>query len=258
MKKIILATVLAGIGSTAALAADLGARTYTKAPAMMASVSNWTGLYIGGNVGYGWGSGTTHVLPLPDPTTFGESAAVFDTKPKGVIGGAQIGYNWQMGSIVTGLEADMQGSGIKGTAQVPIILTSGASLPSPAGIAATEKLSWFGTVRGRLGVTVMPDLLLYATGGLAYGQMDDSADRRLAIGSSGSASASQAKVGWAAGAGGEWMFARNWSAKVEYIYLDLGRTSAIGELATPDPVFKVGYTWKNQDHIVRAGVNYHF
>src|SRR3954453_9055161 len=117
MKKIILATLLAGLGSASALAADMGARTpYTKAPAMMAAVSNWSGFYIGGNVGYGWGNGTTEFssIPplglLPDFPPFTHNA-----DPKGVIGGVQAGFNWQMGSFLAGVEADIQASGVKGS-----------------------------------------------------------------------------------------------------------------------------------------------
>src|SRR5215212_8552299 len=228
MKKIILATVLAGLSSTAALAADLGARTpYNKAPAMVA-VSNWSGFYIGGNVGYGWGNGGTDFSPLPGPVglLIGFTPVTLDFKSKGVLGGGQIGYNWQMGSLVTGLEADIQGSGIKGANTQA--LTGNLNITGDL-ITSSEKLSWFGTVRGRFGVTISPDLLLYATGGLAYGQVDNSANVHFATTSAVDypASANQTKVGWTAGAGAEWMFARNWSAKIEYLYLDLGNVSAV-------------------------------
>src|SRR3954447_1701118 len=117
MKKIILATVLAGLGSASALAADMGARTpYTKAPAMMATVSNWSGFYIGGNVGYGWGENNTDFNFLPTPAAFGVSNDSLAAHSKGVIGGAQFGYNWQIGSTVLGFETDIQGSGISGSA----------------------------------------------------------------------------------------------------------------------------------------------
>src|SRR3954470_12907926 len=126
MKKLVLATVLAGIGSTSALAADLGARApYAKAPAMMEAVGNWSGFYIGGNVGYGWGNGTTNFAFLPSSVAFGDRDARADLKSHGLIGGAQIGYNWQVGSWLTGIEADIQGSGIKGSSQDPLINLAG-------------------------------------------------------------------------------------------------------------------------------------
>jgi outer membrane immunogenic protein len=257
MNRIALTAAFVALGSASALAADLGARSYTKAP-VVAPVSNWSGLYIGGNVGYGWGNGNTDFAFSPAA----ESAnATLDTKPKGVIGGAQIGYNWQMGSLVTGLEADIQGAGIKGTAAPSQnIATDGANLPGDF-LSSNEKLSWLGTVRGRLGITVTPDLLLYATGGLAYGHVDASANAHLLTNSANPlefpGSVSKTKAGWTAGAGTEWMFARNWSAKLEYLYVDLGSQSAIGN-SPVDPAIKVGYTWHTRENIVRAGVNYHF
>jgi outer membrane immunogenic protein len=137
----------------------------------------------------------------------------------------------------------------------------GTSLPNSEGlvISSEPKLSWFGTVRGRLGVTVTPDLLLYGTGGLAYGHVDASANFVAPlVGLATPASVSETKAGWTAGAGAEWMFARNWSAKLEYLYVDLGSESAIGNFTPVDPVNKVGYTWRFRENITRVGVNYHF
>ena len=257
MKRIVLATALVALGSASALAADLGARTYTKAPAM-AAVSNWSGLYIGGNLGYGWGNGNTDFSFLPTPRAFNVNNASLRARSTGVIGGAQLGYNWQMGSLVAGLEADIQGSGIKGSARATSIITS-TGLPDPFGslLSSEPKLSWFGTVRGRLGVTVTPDLLLYGSGGLAYGEVDASANWFQFVDEQAPASVSKIKIGWTAGAGAEWMFARNWSAKLEYLYVDLGSQSAIGNF-TPVAVDKVGYTWHTRENIARVGVNYHF
>ena len=125
-----------------------------------------------------------------------------------------------------------------------------------------QKLSWFGTVRGRVGVAVTPDLVLYGTGGLAYGRVDASANWRFdleRVHAQAPASVSKTKVGWTAGVGAEWMFARNWSAKLEYLYVDLGNESAFGDLTqVDDPQLKVGYTWHTRENIVRVGVNYHF
>jgi outer membrane immunogenic protein len=264
MKRIVLATALVALGSASALAADLGARSYTKAP-VVAPASNWSGLYIGGNLGYGWGNNSTDFAFLPSPREFeADNNTTLGTRSSGVTGGAQLGYNWQIGSLVTGLEADIQGSGIKGSARAtPTVL--GTAIPDPISVFSSEpKLSWFGTVRGRLGVTVTPDLLLYGTGGLAYGRVDASANWFSSDGSfqaQAPASVSKTKVGWTAGAGAEWMFARNWSAKLEYLYVDLGSASAIGDLTVNQvlhPPLAVGYTWHTRENIARVGVNYHF
>jgi outer membrane immunogenic protein len=260
MKKIILATVLAGIGSTAALAADLGARTYTKAPAMVNRVYNWTGFYIGGNVGYGWGENNTDFNFLPSAALFGANNASLGVNSRGVIGGVQLGYNMQIGITVIGFETDIQGAGISGSATKQPTFLSGALIPG-ASMVTDQKLSWFGTSRGRLGFTVTPELLVYGTGGAAYGQAKTTGNASFLLGGGfdDPAALSQTKLGWTAGAGTEWMFARNWSAKFEYLYVDLGTTSAIGlDSDAPASGSGVRYTWKHQDHIVRGGVNYHF
>src|SRR5438270_10119933 len=146
MMKRILATVILTTALTApGLAADLGARTYTKAP-VVAPVSNWSGLYLGGNLGYGWGDGNTD---FSFPPAFGFSNTL-GARSTGVTGGAQLGYDWQIGSLVTGLEADIQGSDIKGSAR-EIAIVAETGLPDPFGtvLSSETKLSWFGTVRGR-------------------------------------------------------------------------------------------------------------
>jgi outer membrane immunogenic protein len=263
MKRILGGMVVAAALSGSAFAADLGPRSYDKAPAL-AAVSNWSGLYVGGNVGYGWGNGNTDFSFLPTPANFDINNTTFGARSTGIIGGAQLGYNWQIGSLVTGLEADIQGSDIKGSARaVPTLL--GTAIPSPIDVLSSEqKLSWFGTVRGRLGVTVTPELLLYGTGGLAYGRVDSSANSFRSIQDfqgQAPASVSKTKVGWTAGAGAEWMFARNWSAKLEYLYVDLGSESAIGAVTANQVLvlpFAVGYTWHTRENIARVGVNYHF
>lgn len=256
MKKIVLAAVLAAFGSASAFAADLAPRSYTKAPALSEPVSSWQGVYIGGNIGYGWGRGTTDFSFIPAPLDLLLANTTLANKPKGVIGGVQAGYNWQTGSLITGFEADVQGSGISGSVQ-PTLLPIDPLFGVTPTAKSDQNLTWFGTVRGRVGVTATPNLLIYATGGLAYGQIDASANLRyLAITVFNfPASVSKIKAGWTAGGGAEWMFAHNWSTKIEYLYLDLGDVSAFGAV----PAFaRVGYTWHTQDHIVRAGVNYHF
>ncbi len=255
MKRIVLATALVALGSASALAADLPPRSYDKAPAMAAPVTNWSGLYIGGNVGYGRGAGGSGAV-FP-PTDFAFQNASLDTRPKGVVGGGQIGFNWRMGSLVAGFEADIQHSGMNGSSQSPLINLNGTS-GIGSSISVEHKLSWFGTVRGRIGVAVTADLLLYGTSGLAYG--DVSASQAAAVVNfATSANTNQTKTGWTAGAGAEWMFAHNWSAKVEYLRIDLGgvSTTALDIGVQNPPIFSIVNT-KAQYDIVRAGVNYHF
>ena len=226
---------------------------------MAAPVTSWAGFYLGGNIGYGWGNGNldaTAVAPSLFPNAFlnADASRTLDPGSKGVIGGAQIGYNWQMGSLVTGVEADFQGSGIKGSASQSTLNPHPDSSGAIDGSfrSTEERLPWFGTVRGRLGVTITPDLLLYGTGGLAYGRVSNSANTHVfdndpdpPVPVDFPASVGKVKAGWAAG-----------------LHVDLGGVSAIGNASVPAaPTFGDGlvkYTWQTRENIVRAGVNYHF
>lgn len=259
-----------------ALAADLPPRgLVAKAPAI---ATGWSGFYVGGNFGYGWGDGNMGTAGASGPAAIPAVVTGFflpnaigplQAKPAGVIGGAQLGYLWQSGSLVTGWEADFQGSGIAGSARTSTLRVNTLDGIDGRVASTDQRLTWFGTVRGRLGVTVAPDLLLYGTGGLAYGAVSNSATTRI-FDNDGpvsfpvdySGGASRIRAGWTAGAGAEWMFARQWSARVEYLHVDLGNVSAVANVSAPAATILVDtsikYTWKSQQDIVRAGVNYHF
>jgi outer membrane immunogenic protein len=264
--KAIAASALAALAATsAASAADLAARPYTKAPLMAEPVYNWTGFYIGGNVGYSWGrSSDTSTL------TNGVGTVLFTSADRanmdGIIGGGQIGYNWQVQNWVWGLEADIQGSDQKGRRD--FLCPTGvctppfgvvAVFPGPAvPVALDQKLEWFGTVRGRVGVLATPRVLFYATGGLAYGEVNTSAT--IGAGAFGF-NAHDTRVGYTVGAGVEGVIAGNWTAKLEYLYMDLGRTS--GSFLTTIPalgggVLSYNYSSRITDNIVRVGLNYKF
>jgi outer membrane immunogenic protein len=224
-----VAALAFGIGG--ASAADLGA----PAPAPLAVPFSWTGFYVGGNVGYGWGTATD------DPSfsqPFGIIAASFgatDTdKLNGVIGGAQTGYNWQVNNFVLGLETDIQASGQNGTDTFDGLIVNPFGNNAATG-TDTSKLDWFGTTRARLGLAV-DRWLVYGTGGVAYGEVNYSGNIQPAnpsgfpLGTVQNApivwDQSNTKVGWAAGAGVENAITGNWSWKLEYLYMDLGSTTA--------------------------------
>src|SRR6266566_4523160 len=182
MKKILLTTVgLAALGMAPAIAADLPARTYTKAPAI-APLPTWTGFYVGAMGGYASQDGSDII------------------SQKGGFAGGTVGYNWQMGSLVLGIEAD----------------AAWADINDSIGTIDTaffgSKIQDMGTVRGRVGYAVN-QVLFYGTGGFAW------ADNKVTIGALGtSLSDSQVHTGWTAGAGIEYMFAPHWSLKGEYLY----------------------------------------
>jgi outer membrane immunogenic protein len=276
MKKVLLATLAtAALASSAissgASAADLAPAptTYAKAP-KVSPATNWSGFYGGANVGYGWGNVDTDLADATPPPSLGNSNILSQSlngRSSGAIGGGQIGYNWQTGRFVAGLEADVQGSGIKGTAtKSPYAVAFTPDVGETLTASSEQRLSWFGTVRGRIGVTITPDLLVYGTGGLAFGEVGNTGNTIDMNGGfpslSHPAMTSQTQAGWAVGAGAEWMFARGWSAKVEYLHIDLGTASATGgELingVASSNTERVGYTWHNSFDTVRAGVNYHF
>jgi outer membrane immunogenic protein len=273
VKKIIFGAVaVMAIGIAPTQAADLPAGTYTKA-LPVAATYNWTGFYAGGNVGYGWGrSNDTSTL------TNGAGTVLFtnngNTNLDGFGGGGQLGYNWQMQSWVLGLEGDIQGVNEKSgqsftcptgvcTAGIlqNIVLPNGVILTTPGPavpVTMSEKIDWFGTVRGRAGALVCPKVLLYATGGLAYGEVRTS---ETVGGAPTAFSSNMTNVGWTVGAGVEGVLAGNWTAKLEYLYIDLGKAS--GTYMTPLAAFDGGLIASNfssriTDNVLRLGVNYKF
>ena len=269
MKRIVIGMAAAmSLFATGALAADLAAKPYVKAPVMVDPVWNWTGFYIGGNIGYSWGRSRD------DSSLTNTAGTVLFTSSDranmdGVIGGAQIGYNWQVQNWVWGLEADIQGSDQKGSRSFvcPIAVCTPSALilvaPGPAvPVSLDQKLTWFGTVRGRVGILATPKVLFYGTGGLAFGEIKTSGAMTgftaagvpiLALGSS-----STTRAGWTAGVGVEGKITQNWSAKLEYLYMDLGRFNAGTYTLVPLSGISANVSSRFSDHILRAGINYQF
>lgn len=260
MKKILLASIAAIALTAPAAAADLPARAYKAPPPVVAPIYNWTGFYIGANAGYAWGNGDTSYDPLPNPVAFINLApTTVGLSPRGPLAGGQLGYNWQVGTFVGGFEADIQWSDIHANALVsPIIQNNGTPFGAGSFLSTTEKIKWFGTVRARAGFTATDTLLLYATGGLAYGDVEYTANTNfLPVGTIQYPTAfSKTKVGWTVGAGAEWAFAPNWSAKFEYLHYDLGNESTIAAPLPANPPFQVGYSWKTSGDLARVGINY--
>jgi outer membrane immunogenic protein len=199
-------------------------------PVPMVRIFSWTGFYIGGNVGWDrtTGSGTFTTARGADPFTVSNNNSF--------LGGAQAGYNWQVGSFVLGAETDFQGA------------TGSGSLNAIAGptVSATAKMPWFGTVRGRVGYAI-ERVLVYATGGAAYGDSTWNGT----VSTAGSFSNSSTFWTWTAGAGVEMAFGDCWSAKVEYLYMATPSS-------TPTVPTVTAISGNANTNIVRAGINYHF
>jgi outer membrane immunogenic protein len=187
----------------AAQAADMGYGRPYAAPAPAYAAYNWMGPYIGANLGYQWGS-VTHS----------------PSDPSGGLLGGQIGYNWQNGQFVFGVETDMQWSNA-----------------DDVNVSQKFTASWFGTTRGRIGYA-MNNILAYGTGGLAYGGLELE---------TGGQSESRSHYGWTLGVGMEVGLTPNWTAKVEYLYFDL-----------TDRTYFTGDAHGLESSVLRAGVNYKF
>jgi outer membrane immunogenic protein len=221
-------TIVAGCFAVAALvvaqsatAADLSvAPLYKAPPPALAPAYNWSGFYLGVNGGGGWGH------------SYWDTSADRVGLSGGLAGGTA-GYNWQFGNAVLGIEGDIDWANLKGT---------NSSTLCPAGCSTSD--TWLSTVRGRAGYA-FGGVLPYVTGGLALG------DIRAAT--PGFAGASETNAGWTAGGGIEFGLTGNWSAKAEYLYVDLGRFNC-GVSCNGLPTDNVSM----HDNVVRAGVNYRF
>jgi outer membrane immunogenic protein len=293
MKKFLVTTAAFGMLALPAMAADMApAPMVYKAPVPV-PVCIWCGFYIGANAGYAWSEDNSvnttgslssifaGIAPATGPAAVASATAqIPGGNANGFIGGGQIGYNFQYSSFVYGIEADFQGLSGKssGTASNSVGIVGFPGTNVNTTLTATDSVSWLGTLRGRLGYTITPSLLVYGTGGLAYGEAKSSTaiGQQIvgpaaggATGPYGSAvSISSTRTGWTAGAGAEWLFTRNWTAKLEYLHYDLGSANyagsmtnlAVGVAPVGTPLYTVGTTSsvKFSGDIVRAGVNYKF
>jgi outer membrane immunogenic protein len=264
MKKILLTTVAMAAMTSMAHAADLPRKSV---PILAAPVPlfTWTGFYIGLNAGYGFSDNKTETTGTPGFLTLvgpGIVPGSLNTKRDGFIGGLQAGYNVQFGAIVAGLEADIQFADMKKSAGFIGAPVLGTQLNT----SAKSEMEYLGTVRARLGFTPVDRLLVYATGGLAYGQVKTSGS---VVGVQAPALAwngtnSDTKFGYTVGGGLEYAVTNNITIKGEYLYYDLGRSNvlAVGNAAVRGVAALNGIDYasrtENRGSIVRAGLNYKF
>ncbi len=286
IKSILAASVAAVALTGSAVAADLPSRA---APVIVAPapILTWTGFYAGLNAGYTWndvrttssGFGFFPFAPLGNVVPYtNASAALANTslshKNDGFMIGGQLGFNLQVSPMfLLGLETDLQGvigkssGGASFGALAPI---AGEAIVSTA--IARSRLDYFGTLRARVGVVASPAFLVYATGGLAYAGVRSSVlFQQQILGAPAvvnpwfaNTSYNGMRAGWTVGGGVEYKFSPRWSAKVEYLYYDLGRVSSTGLLTSannagaPFTAALVNTSTRVNGHIVRAGLNYHF
>lgn len=253
LRAIIVASAVCA--STVAFAADLLPTKKGPAPAPYvpaAPAFTWTGFYIGVNGGYGGGDFRYPFAggPIEEPSLVSGSARL---NSSGFLGGGQAGFNYQYGSVVGGVEADIDASDIEGRLNANVSFPGGG-----VGLNAGSDVKYFGTVRARLGYTVVDRALLYVTGGLAYGDVRSSFNAGYSYDSdTGGLSGSESKtqVGWTLGGGLEYALTNNITFKTEYLYADLGKHTV-----TAGTIDDVAYSLdvETKLNIVRAGLNYKF
>lgn len=262
MKRLSIAAI-AAVSTVAFVQTAPAADLPVKAP--VAASYSWSGCYIGINGGLIRNNSTLHLQPtgayLNNPV-FPQGLLDYVTQDysasgsSGIVGG-QIGCNWQRDRWVWGLESDFSWTGLNDSvsASYPATPVFGASSFAPRSLTITQREDWLSTIRGRLGYS-FDRALLFATGGLAIGRVKSSFFQSFptaAITAAGSAT--QTRVGWTAGGGIEYAVANNWTAKAEYLYVDLGSFS-YDSPASDDPRFLWTTTVKTREHIVRIGLNY--
>ena len=275
----LIATIIAS-GLTPAAAADLSSRPQPPSPAF-----TWTGAYVGFNFGYAWTA--DRGLYLRSANLYDNSAFAFggasalgatgavSARLDGFLLGGQAGYNWQFHEKwIIGLEGDVAGAGVRGGGYAPSIVAA------PGGYAVTSatlrrNLEYLGTARGRLGYALTPRLMAYVTGGFAFGGVDATAVVRQTLVPSilysdpGKADLYKNLSGWTAGAGGELSLGRNTSAKLEYLYYDLGGVSLSSPAFASLAFTQLGsgqtgvlnasnISSSYRGHILRVGLNYRF
>jgi outer membrane immunogenic protein len=263
MQKILLASVAAAALAQQATAADMPVKA-VRAP--LVAAWSWTGFYAGVNGGYSWGrSATTATFTdIVTGTTLATGTADFNLN--GPLGGFQIGYNIQSGNMVWGLEADLQVTNQRGSADFICAAVTCAATGVPVTATLNQKLDWFGTVRGRLGMTFSP-WMAYITGGLAYGRISSdgsiSGANTNGVLVSTAFSNTQNNAGWVFGGGVEGQISGNWTLKAEYLYMDLGTVSTGTVATTISPPIRAdflggGFSSRVTDNIFRIGLNHKF
>lgn len=246
-----------------------------------ARAEDWSGFYIGANLGGAWGQSDASASAACPATGYfcaGSAGAINalavssagsgSLSDENVIGGGQVGYNAQSSAFVYGFEVDLEAFDLSGSRQQASVYPFPINVATDAfTVSSGFSTSWLMTARGRLGWTTS-NVLLYATGGLALTDLKVTAAFRDnitlggAAGASAVASDSEVKAGWTIGGGAEWALGDNWSVKGEYLYVDFGSASASMNVTNP-PVSvgngsPVGVSEDLSAHIARAGVNYRF
>lgn len=255
-------------GGRSRLLAGVVAAVISAGGAQAQETRPWSGFYAGLHGGYLWGAGSTSLSLQPDRATweagspdYGQFDGRYSQSADGFLGGAQAGYNWRSGTFVYGFETDLAYSEADDRSERTALVTDGATFPMRA--RSSQELDWLGTLRGRVGVLPFEDqrLLIYVTGGLAYGRVSTShsfIDLDQMSGFVGSSSDWEA--GGVVGAGFELAIGQAWTLKAEYLYYDLGDrrvgSRPYDNTVPMPPNFGMDAHYDLNGHIARLGINY--
>jgi len=221
---------------TGALAADLPTRLAPVPVFAPVPIFTWTGFYVGAQVGVGWQRDRLAEIDVCTPGCVDRATG----RSTGIIGGGHVGFNWQTGAVVYGLEGDFEGTDLHHSTVYPL------SAPD----RFSSSIRWQSSVRGRLGYA-FDRVLVYGTGGVAFADIRHSYYEATAPASQ---SFSDTRVGWTAGGGVEYALGGNWSTRVEYRYTDFGKKTDVPDVVFPRFVERHNET----EHAVRVGVSYRF
>jgi outer membrane immunogenic protein len=277
MKAILTAATIAVLSASGALAADLPARAYTKAPPIVAPAFDWTGFYVGGEVGGSWSDSrwtTTSLVNVGTglPITGIDASSPRNFSSSGIRAGGYAGYNWRASpNIVWGIEGDIAYADHSNrTVGIPgcTILCTAPFVAALGPDQATVQTRWDASLRARLGFLVTPDALIYGTGGVAWQNITTSATCAhtptdsfcgfLPAGTIVTNANSFNQVGWTVGVGIDWHVFGNWIARAEYRYSQFSDANGLLNLSAGVDTSTIAYNLRTNINIATVGIAYKF
>jgi outer membrane immunogenic protein len=259
MRKLICTALAFGALTMPAAAADLA--PYYKGP--VTAPWSWTGVYFGGDVGGAFTNESASWSPLPSSAAFGTFPSSGDVGGSGFAGGFFAGYNYQFSpSFVAGIEGDWTGMRAGGAFNQPWAFNPGGGVTPNTATTMSSEVEWAASLRGRLGYLIWPNLLIYGTGGAAWGKVQYGASAiRTSNGYSAGAAFTDTENGWVAGGGVEWAPFTGFGLlfRVEYLYYDFSSAQNVIAPGTNFPAFPSGFSWTSPTmSVVRFGMSYKF
>ena len=255
------AAVLAAAPAFAADLRPMSAPMY-KAPPMMVPPASWTGFYIGADLGGSWSHSNGSWTGLPSAAAFGANPTSGSLDGSGFLGGVHAGYDYQFAPTwVFGVEGDWTWTHDHGSnSQAWTVFGTGTPVGGGAATTMNSTVDWLASFRGRLGYLVTPNVLAYATGGIAWGDVHYSGTASApGVGYLASTSFSNTSDGFVVGGGVEWALTHNWSLRGEYLFYHLNSSAGATATAAAFPAFPSSFSWSRTNvDVARAGLSYKF